>query len=238
MSGRARVAVLVSGAGTNLQALLDGAATRGAPFEVVLVLADRPGIGAIERAERACVPALVLPSRSPRETAEARLAEALTERLGEATVDLVVLAGFLRRVPATVVDRYAGRMINVHPALLPSFGGSGMYGRRVHEAALAAGVTVSGATVHFVDAEYDRGPIIAQWPVAVLDEDDPETLAARVLEVEHALLPRVVRALARGEVRLDAEGRCRWEVPRPTPRLDAEGLEETGDLGLPRQHGG
>jgi len=110
---------------------------------------------------------------------------------------LAVLAGYLKRVPASVVARFRWRLINIHPALLPGFGGRGMYGRRVHEAVLASGARVSGATVHYVDEEFDRGPIIAQWPVPVLAHDTPDSLAARVLEVEHQLLPMVVLELAR-----------------------------------------
>ncbi len=125
----------------------------------------------------------------------------------------MVLAGWLRLVPAPVVRAYRGRMVNVHPALLPAFGGQGMYGRHVHQAVLDSGVRVSGVTVHFVDEAYDRGPILAQWPVPVHERDDAATLADRVLQVEHRLLPSAVRALARGRVRLDETGRCRWERP-------------------------
>jgi len=110
---------------------------------------------------------------------------------------LVVLAGYVKRIPPAAVARLRWRVINIHPALLPAFGGPGMYGRRVHEAVLASGATLSGATVHYVDEEYDRGPIIAQWPIPVRPHDTPETLAARVLEVEHRLLPQVVLELAR-----------------------------------------
>ena len=117
-------------------------------------------------------------------------------------VGLVALAGYLRYVPATVVTRYAGRIVNVHPSLLPAFGGPGMYGGRVHDAVLTAGVTVTGATVHFVDEVYDRGRIIAQWPVPVLAGDDRASLAARVLRLEHLLYPRVVDALAGGRLTL------------------------------------
>jgi folate-dependent phosphoribosylglycinamide formyltransferase PurN len=112
-------------------------------------------------------------------------------------VDLVVLAGYLKLVPADTVSAFDGRMVNIHPALLPAFGGPGMYGIRVHRAVLASGATVSGATVHLVNAEYDRGPIVAQWPVPVQPGDTPEALAARVLQVEHRLLPAVVLAAAR-----------------------------------------
>ena len=112
--------------------------------------------------------------------------------------DLVVLAGYLKLVPAEVIDRYRGRILNVHPALLPAFGGKGMYGHRVHEAVLASGARESGATVHLVDEVYDRGAILAQARVPVLPGDDPETLAARVLEVEHRLLPAVGARRRRG----------------------------------------
>ena len=122
----------------------------------------------------------------------------LQAALDAAQPDLVVLAGFLARVPPPVVAAYAGRMLNLHPALLPAFGGPGLYGRRVHEAVLRAGVRVTGATVHWVTDELDAGPIVAQWPVPVLPGDTPDTLAARVQQVEHRLLPATVEALLRG----------------------------------------
>ncbi|MCK5484345.1 MAG: hypothetical protein KAJ13_11595, partial [Gemmatimonadetes bacterium] len=124
---------------------------------------------------------------------------------------LVVLAGWLKLLSPAVVRAFRGRMINIHPALLPSFGGPGMYGRHVHEAVLASGVRVSGATVHFVDEVYDHGAIIAQWPVPVMEEDDAEALAARVLKVEHRLLPAVVRAYAAGTFELGDSGHVEWK---------------------------
>jgi folate-dependent phosphoribosylglycinamide formyltransferase PurN len=145
-------------------------------------------------------------------------ARQLEELLGEHRVDLIVLAGYLRLVPRSVVAAHRGRIINVHPALLPAFGGTGMYGRRVHSAVIEHGASVSGATVHFVDEEYDRGPIIAQWPVPVLPDDTPETLAARVLRVEHLLLPRATCAVAKGSLRLD--------VDRRLARPDIDGLRD------------
>jgi phosphoribosylglycinamide formyltransferase-1 len=133
---------------------------------------------------------------------------ALLEALRAHGVELVVLAGYLKLVPATVVAAYDGRMLNIHPALLPSFGGKGMYGQRVHEAVLASGATVSGPTVHLVTAEYDRGPIVAQWPVPVQHDDTPTTLRDRVLATEHQILPAVVLAAARAgrPVRLSPDG--------------------------------
>ena len=184
--GPVRVAVLVSGGGTNLQALLD--ALQSSPVaRVARVISSRPNAGALDRARRAAVPTTVL--RDPNDATELQTA------LGDA--QLVVLAGYLKLVPASVVARFRGRMINIHPALLPDFGGPGMYGHRVHEAVLASRAKESGATVHFVDEEFDRGAIIAQEKVPVQPGDDAETLAARVLEAEHRLLPRVVLDLAR-----------------------------------------
>ncbi len=181
-----RVAVLASGGGTNLQALLD--ALRDSPLaRVAVVVSERPDAGALERARRAGVPTTVL--RDP--TDPASLLAALND------AELVVLAGYLKLVPPAVVARFRWRMINIHPALLPAFGGPGMYGRRVHAAVLASGAAESGATVHYVDEAFDRGPVIAQARVPVLPGDTAETLATRVLEAEHRLLPSVVLELAR-----------------------------------------
>jgi formyltetrahydrofolate-dependent phosphoribosylglycinamide formyltransferase len=178
--------VLASGGGTNLQALLD---TLGpdAPARVVRVVSNRADAGALERARQAGIPTTVL--RDPADAAE------LQRALADA--DLVVLAGYVKRVPPAAVARFRHRLINIHPALLPAFGGLGMYGRRVHEAVLASGAAESGVTVHYVDEQYDRGPIIAQRRVPVRPDDTPDTLAARVLAAEHELLPKVVIDLAR-----------------------------------------
>jgi len=181
-----RIAVLVSGGGTNLQALLD-ALGPAAGAVVTRVISNRADAGALDRARAAGIAALTL--RDPADPVE------LLAALGDA--ELVVLAGYVKLVPREVVARFRGRMVNIHPAMLPAFGGAGMYGRRVHEAVLASGAAVSGATVHYVDEHYDRGPIIAQRSVPVQPGDTPDTLAARVLEAEHRLLPDVVLALAR-----------------------------------------
>lgn len=187
-----RIAVLASGGGTNLQALIDRFhASTDAPARVELVVASRPGIGALERADRAGIPTLILEAAEP-------TTQRLLRRLAADRIDLIVLAGYLRQVPDEVVETYRGRILNVHPALLPGFGGHGMYGIRVHRAVLAAGAVVTGATVHLVDERYDEGPILAQWPVPVLPGDTPESLAARVLAVEHRLLPAAVEAFACG----------------------------------------
>jgi phosphoribosylglycinamide formyltransferase 1 len=181
------VAVAVSGRGSNLDALL-GALGPDAPARVVVVLSNRPDAAALERAAARHVPSVAL--RDPADSAE------WLGVLERHAVDLVVLAGYLKLVPSGVIARFRGRIINVHPALLPSFGGKGMYGRRVHEAVLASGARESGATVHLVDEVYDRGAILGQARVPVLPGDDPDRLAARVLEVEHRLLPAAVLAAA------------------------------------------
>lgn len=192
------VAVFASGGGTNLQALLDHEAEQDA-WRVALVVSDREEAGALERARSAGREAVVV-SVPGREQGE--VATDMLRHLERLEVGVVLLAGYLRLVPGPVVEAYRRRILNVHPALLPAFGGKGMWGRHVHEAVLASGAKVSGATVHFVDEEYDRGTILAQWPVSVLPDDTPETLAARVLRVEHLLYPRaadhVCRAVAEG----------------------------------------
>jgi phosphoribosylglycinamide formyltransferase-1 len=217
MTGRKRVAVLASGGGSNLQALIDHLHTLGddRSSDLALVVSGREEAGAIARAKRAKIPTAI--------TTPDGLAGLLT---GHA-IDIVVLAGYLAFVPDDVTRRWAGQIINIHPALLPSFGGHGLYGLRVHRAVLAAGARVSGATVHFVDAEYDRGPIIAQWPVPVVDGDTAESLAARVLRVEHLLLPRAVEALASGSVVLGDDGRVR--VGSRTTTDSQFSLETTDD---------
>jgi len=181
------VAVAVSGRGTNLEALLQGLGP-DAPARVVLVLSNRADAPALDRAAGRGIATLTL-----RDHADGGEWLRALERHG---ADLLVLAGYLKLVPAEVIDRYRGRILNVHPALLPAFGGLGMYGRRVHEAVLASGARESGATVHLVDEVYDRGAILGQARVPVLPGDDPETLAARVLEAEHRLLPAAVLAAA------------------------------------------
>ncbi len=182
-----RVAVAVSGRGSNLETLLRALGT-DAPARVVLVLSSRPGAGALDRARAHGVAAEVLPDPAD--------AAGWLDRLERHQVGLLVLAGYLQLVPAAVIARYRHRIVNVHPALLPAFGGRGMYGRHVHEAVLRSGARESGATVHLVDEVYDRGAILAQGRVPVLPDDTAERLAARVLEVEHRLLPAVVRAAA------------------------------------------
>jgi phosphoribosylglycinamide formyltransferase 1 len=205
-----RIAVFASGEGSNLGALLARFPPGGDP-EVALVVSDRPGIGALRRAAHADVPSAIV---RPRDFASSdAFGEALLALLRDRRIDLLVLAGYLRKLPAAVVGAFAGRAVNVHPALLPAFGGPGMYGARVHAAVLAEGAAESGASVHFVDAEYDRGPVIARAHVPVLAGDTVEELGARVLAAEHELLPDVVARVARGDVRLGPGGEVEWRAP-------------------------
>ena len=189
----ARIAVFVSGGGTNLQALLDRFNRNESSIaRVALVVANRGGIEAIARAERVGVPVAVIGTA---DHDAPTLAERTLSVLEEHRTDLIVLAGYLKLIPREVVARYRGRMLNIHPALLPAFGGPGMYGPRVHEVVIASGARVSGATVHLVDDRYDEGRIVAQWPVPVAPSDTPGELAERVLRIEHMLLPAAVEAL-------------------------------------------
>lgn len=185
----ARIAVLASGGGSNLQAILDHFAALGPTRAgvVVLVASNKPDALALHRAKRAGIPTHHINAEDGDEIL------ALFHHHG---IDLVVLAGYLKLVPRAVTERYRGRMINVHPGPLPEFGGPGMYGTKVHAAVLAAGVSSTGVTVHFVDDRYDQGAVIAYWPVPVHPDDSAESLAARVLRVEHLVYPRVVDMLA------------------------------------------
>jgi len=183
--------------------LADHAAAAGEPlWNPVLLVVDRAEAGALDAARERGIPSVVIPPGNDPGT----FSEQLLEALDEARIDLVLLAGYLRLMPPEVVKRFRGRMLNLHPALLPSFGGKGMYGSRVHEAVLEAGVRVTGITLHFVDEEYDRGPIFAQWPVPVLPGDTPSTLQRRIQEAEYVIYPVAVDVLARalmGEGSLD-----------------------------------
>ncbi len=187
---RARVAVLASGGGSNLQALIDYLAALGdrRAADIVLVASNRREAGALVRAHAAGIPVATIA------TTRDGNGEALLPLLQQHAIDMVVLAGYLQHIPPDVTQAFARRMMNVHPAPLPQFGGAGMYGRHVHRAVLAASASHSGPTVHFVDDQYDHGATIAHWPVPVLAGDDEHTLAQRVLRAEHLLLPRAVQA--------------------------------------------
>ncbi len=195
-----RVAVLVSGGGTNLQALLDSERRGENPNgSICLVLASKPGVYALQRAADAGVKSVVV-SRKAFATAE-EFDEALLYELQSNRIDVVVLAGFLSVLGEKVIAAYRNKILNVHPSLIPSFCGPGFYGLRVHEAALARGVKVTGATVHLVNEECDGGPILLQKAVAVQPDDTPETLQKRVMvEAEWQLLPQALAMVCRDEV--------------------------------------
>ncbi|NNF59336.1 MAG: phosphoribosylglycinamide formyltransferase [Rhodothermaceae bacterium] len=196
-----RLAVFASGGGSNFGAMLKAIGAGRLDAEPVLLITDRPGISAIEKAERAEVPVAVLPPSGF--ASEGAFAEALLEVLAQHGADFVALAGYLKKIPAEVVQAYRHRMLNIHPALLPAFGGKGFYGQRIHEAVLEHGCRVTGVTVHLVDAEYDTGPIVLQEPVPVKQDDTPRSLAARVLQVEHHLYPKALQLFAEDRVILE-----------------------------------
>jgi formyltetrahydrofolate-dependent phosphoribosylglycinamide formyltransferase len=200
---RIRIAVLVSGhgRGTNLQAILDACSSREIPGEVALVLGVRSDAPAMERARCAAVPTVVVSPRKYPDDAD--YGAVLLRTLGAHRVDLICLAGYMRLLPPAVVATFAGRIMNTHPALLPLFGGPGMYGERVHEAVIASGMKVSGCTVHFVDDQYDHGPIILQTPVLIEESDTAADLAARVLPQEHGTYVRAIRLFAEGRLRIE-----------------------------------
>lgn len=202
---KTRIAVLVSGGGTNLQALID-AQGRGelGGGEIAAVISSKAGAYALKRAEKAGIPGYVIPRKEFASNQAMTLA--LVEKLKALDIDLVVLAGCMIIFTQELVDAFPNAIMNVHPALIPSFCGKGFYGLHVHEAALSYGVKLSGATVHFVSEECDGGPIIAQKAVAVLEDDTPETLQRRIMEeAEWKLLPQAVSLFCQG--RLSVEGR-------------------------------
>jgi phosphoribosylglycinamide formyltransferase-1 len=185
-----RLAVLASGRGSNLQAIIDhfDNLARERVAKVVLVASNRADSPALIRAATASIDMAHFNSADD--------GSELLALLRTFKIDLVVLAGYLKRIPPKVISEYAGRIMNIHPAILPAFGGEGMYGARVHEAVIASGARESGVTVHLVDDEYDRGPIVAQWRIPVNRSDTAESLAARVLNVEHTVYPRAVEMVA------------------------------------------
>lgn len=198
--GRARLGVLVSGGGRSLENLVLRSRAGTLPADVALVVSNSARAGALERAERLGVPSRVV--RPTDHADEAAFGTAVFAALAEAGVDLVVLAGYLVRLPMPAA--WAGRVLNIHPSLLPAFGGRGFYGHHVHDAVVRAGVKVTGCTVHFVDEEYDRGPILLQRTVPVRFEDDADAVAARVFEAEKEALPEAIRLVV--ERRVDVEG--------------------------------
>ncbi len=195
-----KIAVLVSGGGTNLQALIDAEA-RGniGNGEITLVIASKPDVYALERAKNAGIKGIVLARKEYASIAD--YSKALADTMTEADIDLVVLAGFLTIIDEQVYNAFPNRILNVHPALIPSFCGKGFYGLRVHEAALEKGVKVSGATVHIVTPECDAGPIVLQKAVEVKEGDTPEILQRRIMEeAEWKILPEAVKLFCDGRI--------------------------------------
>lgn len=195
------LAVLASGSGRTLANFIELIAQGNLSAKISLVIASRPGLGALDRAAEAKIPNFVVSKRNfPDPVSHSK---AIFQLIDDAAVDLICLAGWLCLLD--IPEKYRGRIMNIHPALLPSFGGPGMYGHHVHEAVLTAGCKVTGCTVHFVDAEYDKGPIILQRTCPVLETDTAETLAARVFEEEKIAYPDAIRLFAENRLRLDGK---------------------------------
>lgn len=193
---------MASGNGTTLQAVLDAERRQELGVQVRVVISNNGGSGALERARAANVPALHLSAST--HAAPEQLDAAILDALREHQVEVVLLAGYMKKLGARTLEAYRGRILNTHPALLPKFGGQGMYGARVHAAVLAAGELFTGITIHVVDAEYDTGPILAQVEVPVLPGDTAESLGARVQERERAFLVQVLGEISRGDRVLDS----------------------------------
>ena len=196
------IGVIASHGGTNLQAIMDACANGSLDAEIRMVISNNSRSLALERARRANIATAHLSSVTHPDPAS--LDAAIADTLTTCGVELVALAGYMRKLGPKTLGRYRNRILNVHPALLPKFGGQGMYGERVHAAVIAAGESVSGVSVHLVDEEYDQGSVVAQAEVPVLPNDTPDTLAARVLEQEHLLYPQTIQRIASGEIDLDS----------------------------------
>lgn len=196
-----RIAAFASGGGSNFEAIVEAIERESMPAEVVLCISNREDAGVFERARRHKIETIRLsPDAFP---SEMEYCSQLFSLFKQYDVNFIVLAGYLRMIPAEIVRSFSGRILNIHPALLPAFGGKGMFGRHVHRAVLDYGAKWTGVTVHLVDEEYDRGPIVLQEPVPVYQDDTPETLAARVLITEHRLYPEAVRLFAENRVRVE-----------------------------------
>lgn len=181
-----KIVVFASGSGTNFQAIIDAVKSGKINAEISGLIASKPDIGAIKRAVRAGIPASVIPPASDSFESD------LQDQLREWHPDLIVLAGYLAKIPKKILEKYSGKIINIHPSLLPKYGGTGFYGSRVHEAVIRSGDSETGCTVHLVTEEYDQGPVLAQKKVPVKPDDTPADLAARVLKEEHKLLTEVI----------------------------------------------
>jgi phosphoribosylglycinamide formyltransferase-1 len=197
-----RVAILISGRGSNMAALIQAAAAQDFPAEIAVVISNRADAGGLEKARASGIPTVTIESK-PFGGDRAAFETVLQSALDQHKIDLICLGGFMRLFTAEFVQRWYGRMLNIHPSLLPSFPGLDPQGQ-----ALRAGVKISGATVHFVIPETDAGPILMQGAVAIRDDDTPDTLAARILEIEHRIYPDALRLVAGGRIRLEG-GICK-----------------------------
>jgi phosphoribosylglycinamide formyltransferase 1 len=194
-----RIAVLISGGGTTLRNFIEKIAAGSLPVEIALVVSSSPTAGGLQFAEQANIPSAVIERKAF--ASQDDFSREIFDRCRRAKVDLVAMAGFLKRI--TIPEDFANRVVNIHPALVPSFCGEGFYGHRVHEAVLEYGAKLSGCTVHFADNQYDHGPVILQKSVPVLDDDTPDTLAARVFQAECEAYPEAIRLIAAGCVKVE-----------------------------------
>jgi phosphoribosylglycinamide formyltransferase 1 len=200
------IAIFASGRGSNFQAILSAIDSGFLPARITALISNRSDAGALDIARSRKIQASHLSQKMfPSEDA---LAEAMLNVLSLQKVELIVLAGYLKKIPLQVIRRYRNRIVNIHPALLPFFGGPGMYGHFVHEAVIASGMKVSGATVHLVDEEYDHGSIIIQKTVEIVQEDTADSLAAKILKIEHEIFPKALKAFIEGRIKI--EGKKAW----------------------------
>jgi phosphoribosylglycinamide formyltransferase-1 len=200
------IAIFASGRGSNFQAILSAIDAGLLPARVTVLISNRSDAAALDIARARKIQTSHLSQKMfPSEEA---LVEAMLNVLSQQRAELLVLAGYLKKIPLQVVRRYRNRIVNIHPALLPLFGGAGMYSHFVHEAVIASGMKVTGATVHLVDEEYDRGPIVIQRTVEIIQEDTPDLLAAKVLKIEHEIYPLALKAFAEGKIKI--EGKKAW----------------------------
>ncbi len=200
------IAVFASGRGSNFQAILNAIHQGDLPARVGVIISNNSSAGALEVARSQNIPAYHLSQRQF--SSDQELVERTLSVLQDHSADFVALAGYMKKLPPELIKRYRNRIVNVHPALLPAFGGPGMYGMHVHAAVLQSGAKITGATVHLVDEEYDHGPIVMQRAVEVVPEDTPESLGAKVLRIEHAIYPLALKAFAERRVRF--EGNRVW----------------------------
>ncbi len=198
-----KIAVFASGGGSNFQSLIDRKHSGELPVEIAFLMVNNSTCGAVEKAQRAGIPVLHLSSKTHPDPLEYE--KKLLDELADHRVDLIVLAGFMKKIPDGLLKKYAHKILNIHPSLLPAFGGEGFYGMNVHQAVYERGVKFSGMTIHLVSGDYDLGPILLQDVVEITSEDSPENIAAKVLKKEHEHYWKVVRAFATGEVAKEGE---------------------------------